>query len=42
MANLTTMVSVAGTSFVASFVEAVEALTIAGRPSDWRAAGGRR
>ena len=41
MANLTTMVSVAGTSFVASFVEAVEALTIVlavGLARGWRPA----
>ncbi len=41
MANLTTIVSVAGASFVASFVEAVEALTIVlavGLARGWRAA----
>ena len=41
MVNLTTIVSVAGASFVASFVEAVEALTIVlavGLARGWRAA----
>ena len=42
MVNLTTIVSVAGASFVASFVEAVEALTIVlavGTVRGWRPAG---
>jgi len=41
MSNLTTVVSVAGASFVASFVEAVEALTVVlavGLAQGWRPA----
>jgi uncharacterized membrane protein len=41
MANLTTVISVAGASFAASFVEAVEALTIVlavGLARGWRPA----
>ena len=42
MSNLWTIVSVAGASFAASFVKAVEALTVRFWRSVLPAAGGRR